>query len=139
MALQVTNGTTISLPHQIEKPEDSLGDQFPNRDDSSPQIKIGKIMHGSPVTFNYDSQIKSSNRDMSHSAVTFHCSMCHFKSASQEQLEHHVNQHHQSQADVIPCTQCGAVFKTQTGLKMHMEVKHTTNPTLKCPICGKSM
>ena len=39
----------------------------------------------------------------------------------------------------ISCSICNALFKTHTGLRQHMEVKHSVNPSLRCNICGKIM
>ncbi|KAI8789834.1 oocyte zinc finger protein XlCOF6 [Biomphalaria glabrata] len=67
------------------------------------------------------------------------CSVCNYKAESPETITIHISLVHVDVSQLIACTECGSHFKTQTGLKKHMEVKHRTNPTLKCPICGKVM
>lgn len=72
-------------------------------------------------------------------SMTFFCSLCHLISHSLHEVEMHIRLRHLSSAHEMSCDKCSAVFKTYTGLKKHIEVKHTSNPTLKCHICGKSM
>ena len=73
------------------------------------------------------------------------CSLCPYQSDTQNAMLYHFYSEHRemetlsSDAKRISCSLCTALFKSHTGLRQHMEVKHGSNPSLRCPICGKIM
>lgn len=90
-------------------------------------------MFGSELEFQEHSQY------CKQPVLNYYCSQCCFQIDTRERMDFHIQQCHPVAVMALSCTKCSAHFKTQTGLKMHMEVKHSTNPSLTCPICGKIM
>ncbi|XP_012936377.1 zinc finger and BTB domain-containing protein 17 isoform X4 [Aplysia californica] len=71
--------------------------------------------------------------------LAYYCSQCFFQTDNKLVARQHIVQAHAVVTRDFACQYCNASFKSPSGLKMHEQVKHNTNPTLRCPICGKIM
>ena len=110
--------------------------------------------------FPSEADFHAHNSVCKHPSLSYMCSHCflcsHDKLMLQQHadtshngrfmLQQHIDTKHNAQTYVrhLTCKFCSANFKSSTGLKKHIQVKHGTqssssSPTLKCPICDKIM
>lgn len=141
----VTTPLHVFLPHQIGRPVRTFGTA--RASPFSKEEEIATRAHASTLCqcmscqsmFSSELEFQGHAQFCKQPVLSYYCSLCFFNINTRDEMEFHQQQCHSSVVQAISCTKCDAHFKTHTGLKMHMEVKHKTNPSLTCPICGKIM
>ncbi|XP_063418651.1 zinc finger and BTB domain-containing protein 49-like isoform X1 [Mytilus trossulus] len=70
----------------------------------------------------------------------YYCTFCSYTSKHKQNVKRHTQNAHTSGNNaetMFVCDQCGSVFKTAGGLKIHYKGKHTQEFRFKCKVCDR--